>query len=281
MEHRRNLREALVDLGLGSVQAQTYVELIRAGPVGASELARSLEVPRTEMYRRLESLVGEGLAARTLTRPARFQAARPHELFDHLERRHAMGLESVRRAREELGPQLERATPAGAASAATRGFRVLRGRRSIQLLLARMLEQARDDVRWADTRPRAAVLGTRHGLWDLIGTHHAADPERFRARVLLRDCVEARRSLSALPVEDLEVRLLPLERLLCFAVTDRREVLQYTPDGNGNHGTGNGQGRLPEEETGVWTDAPPFVEAQAAYFEVLWERAVPAPRPTV
>src|SRR5208337_3158990 len=64
----------LQEYGLTGNEARVLVFLAKTGPSRASEIARAVQINRTETYRTIKNLQRRGLVEATLERPVRFQS---------------------------------------------------------------------------------------------------------------------------------------------------------------------------------------------------------------
>ena len=64
----------LQEYGLTRNEARVLVFLAKTGPSKASEVARAIQINRTETYRTIRNLQRRGLVEATLERPVRFQS---------------------------------------------------------------------------------------------------------------------------------------------------------------------------------------------------------------
>lgn len=64
----------LKELGLTTVQAKTYIALVKTDVSAIKEIASLSKVPRTDLYRSIQELEKKGLVERILSKPIRFRA---------------------------------------------------------------------------------------------------------------------------------------------------------------------------------------------------------------
>ena len=66
-------------LDLDDLEAKVYLNLLRAGPITASALAKELDIDRARMYRTVDKLVSRNIISTTLSSPKLCIAADPHD----------------------------------------------------------------------------------------------------------------------------------------------------------------------------------------------------------
>ena len=86
----RNMEDAidtLKELGLTTVQAKTYLALVKTDKSTIKEVAIISQVPRTDLYRSINDLEKKGLVERVLSKPTQFRAISIDECIDLLYQR--------------------------------------------------------------------------------------------------------------------------------------------------------------------------------------------------
>jgi sugar-specific transcriptional regulator TrmB len=76
----------LKDLGLTTVQAKTYIALVKLNGATIKEIAQLSKVPRTDLYRSIEALEKKGLVEKIISKPSRFKTKSIDECINILHR---------------------------------------------------------------------------------------------------------------------------------------------------------------------------------------------------
>lgn len=79
-----SISNILMEYGLSRKEADVYVYVASCGPCKAIEIAGTLDIPRTEVYRILANLQHMGVLEATLQRPARFAATPVSKALERL-----------------------------------------------------------------------------------------------------------------------------------------------------------------------------------------------------
>ncbi len=66
-------------LDLDELESKVYLNLLRAGPITASALAKELDIDRARMYRTVDKLVSRNIISTTLSSPKLCIATNPHD----------------------------------------------------------------------------------------------------------------------------------------------------------------------------------------------------------
>jgi sugar-specific transcriptional regulator TrmB len=79
--------DTLKELGLTTVQAKTYLALVKTDKSTIKEIATLSQVPRTDLYRSIQELENRGLVDRILSKPTQFRAIPIDECIELLYRK--------------------------------------------------------------------------------------------------------------------------------------------------------------------------------------------------
>jgi sugar-specific transcriptional regulator TrmB len=134
--------DALQSLGLREYEAKVFIGLVTLGVGSASDVARVVDVPRSQVYGAAERLEERGLVAIQQSSPVQYRAvdlaeakAQLRRRFETAETRAFDFLERVEREREPAGEQ--------------EGVWTVEGRETITTRLARLVDEADSSVLFA------------------------------------------------------------------------------------------------------------------------------------
>jgi sugar-specific transcriptional regulator TrmB len=245
--------------GLTAKQSRVYVHLARRGASRASDLSFSLKVDRTEVYRILRVLQRRGLVKSTFERPARFEATpigTVLEMFIDEKKREVVALE---KEKEELIKQFE-VIEAMRAEEGKGGFAVLEGRVSIYSRMSQMIREAEKEV-IVITTSLGVTRGELAGFLDLNSKKNVKG--RALAKITPENIGTIKKAMASFPFEARHVELDYHPRIM---ISDDREAIIFITSREDTSLTSS-------EDTGLWTNSPPFVKTLKSLFENLWNCA--------
>ena len=245
-------RRALQELGLTEYEIRAYVMLVEKGPMTASELSETAQVPYSKIYEILSSLKQKGFIEDHGGRPARYVAKSPATALESLHiaiERRIKGYEET--VLSELMPIYER-----------RGTRerpdiwILRGETSI-------LEKIREVASKSESELLIAAPILTPELVDLI--QPIAGSARARGcdvRIMISNTADQGLINKLVNMAPVRVR----DQMFGGGViTDAREVVIVFAG---------------EEREGgiiaIWSDHPGLAKYARNYFDYLWNEASPA-----
>lgn len=258
-ERLDDLVRRLEDYGVPAHEGRLYFHLCRLGRARAAELAKEADVPRTDAYRLLDSLVERGYVEKTLERPARFVPVPVDEVLERALRRKRRDLDAL----EDERAALARAWPRGEETdTPDRRIAIHQGRHQIQGLLERIITSAREGLTIAGTMRGLAGLDLDRLMERLRERHVAGVRIHVLTRVDLADAGLVQRLAEVAVVRHLE-----LGEYHEMVIADSNQIALFV---------GGTRGRDPEggRETLLSLTAPPFVMAQKALVDAAWNRGI-------
>jgi len=236
-----SLTRVLAILGIGKREVDIYLALVEKGPLTARELSDKLGIPYTKIYVYLDKLERLGLITpERTTRPARFMAAPPAEVYKKLVGAAADVLKSLK----PLFDGLQMAYESRYAAVAPTFLTLIRGAERVAELIQEVVTTAEDEV-------------------------YLAIPfeELVNYRLLAVISEESKR---------LAVKILTTERLRRrFELPPRVEVrTAQEMFGGGAIGTAvTIYVRYGGDITGIYTNDKFLIEVARTYFDHMWRRA--------
>ncbi len=254
----------LQDYGLTRNEARVLVFLAKTGPSKASEVARAVQINRTETYRTIRNLQRRGLVEATLERPVRFQSVPFDKCLRVLIDERKAKLRILEQRGEILRRQFEDVHVEPVSQEVER-FQVVAGRLRIEQRLHSMSAQAQKSVMTV-LSPSEVIRADTSDLFDMLGQ---AAKNGLRVRVITAinqsnlEIVEKLRETIELRHLDLKAKPIPRVSIIddneaLFEITTADE----TPRGG--------------EEVALWINSHAFVRNLQAYFEEMWNSATPA-----
>ena len=153
-------------LDLDDLEAKVYLNLLRAGPITASALAKELDIDRARMYRTVDKLVSRNIISTTLSSPKLCIAADPHDALkialgkkeDEVNKIKKSGEAIIDKINNEISTNQNSTVPT---------FRVVQGRQNIYADIAHVIENATGIIYIATT------------LDDVSRMYHSTIPEKI------------------------------------------------------------------------------------------------------
>ena len=254
----------LQDYGLTRNEARVLVFLAKTGPSKASEVARAVQINRTETYRTIRNLQRRGLVEATLERPVRFQSMP----FDRCLRILIDERKAKLRILEQRGEALRRQfadVRVEPVSQEVERFQVVQGRLRIEQRLHGMYGQAQKSVMTV-LSPSEVIRADTSDLFDMLGE---AAKNGLRIRVITSinqsnlEIVEKLR--ESIEIRHLDLKAKPIPRV--SIIDDNEALFEIT--------TADESSRS-EDEVALWINSRAFIRNLQAYFEEMWNSGTPA-----
>ncbi|AFS80951.1 TrmB family transcriptional regulator [Candidatus Nitrosopumilus koreensis AR1] len=153
-------------LDLDDLEAKVYLNLLRAGPITASALAKELDIDRARMYRTVDKLVSRNIISTTLSSPKLCIAADPHEALKITLGKKEDEVNKIKKSGEAIIEKINNEITTNQSSSVPT-FRVVQGRQNIYADIAQMVEETKD------------VLYIVTTLDDVSRMYHSTIPEKI------------------------------------------------------------------------------------------------------
>lgn len=153
-------------LDLDELEARVYLNLLRAGPITASALAKELDIDRARMYRTVDKLVSRNIISTTLSSPKLCIAAEPQDALKIALRKKEDEVNRIKKDGEAIIEKINNEiTIKQGTNVPT--FRVVQGRGNIYADIAQLIENSAGTVYISTT------------LEDISRMYHSAIPEKI------------------------------------------------------------------------------------------------------
>ena len=153
-------------LDLDELESKVYLNLLRAGPITASALAKELDIDRARMYRTVDKLVSRNIISTTLSSPKLCIAADPQDALKIALRKKEDEVNRIKKGGEAIIEKINsEITTKQGTNVPT--FRVVQGRGNIYADIAQLIENSSDIVYISTT------------LEDISRMYHSAIPEKI------------------------------------------------------------------------------------------------------
>ena len=255
----------LQEYGLTRNEARVLVFLAKTGPSKASEVARSVQINRTETYRTIRNLQRRGLVEATLERPVRLQSVPFDRCLNILIDERKARLKILEQRGETLRRQFA-VTRVEPVTHEVERFQVIEGLLRIEQRLQKMCAQAQKSVMTV-LSPSEMVRGETAGLFDMLA-HASKGGLRVRViTAIIQPNLEIVERLGkSVEIRHLDLKAKPIPRV---SIIDDNEALFEIATADETHRTG--------EEVALWINSRAFVRNLQAYFDEMWKSATPSP----
>lgn len=153
-------------LDLDDLEAKVYLNLLRAGPITASALAKELDIDRARMYRTVDKLVSRNIISTTLSSPKLCIAADPQEALKITLGKKEDEVNKIKKSGEAIIEKINNEITTNQSSSVPT-FRVVQGRQNIYADIAQMIEETTD------------ILYIVTTLDDVSRMYHSTIPEKI------------------------------------------------------------------------------------------------------
>jgi len=166
-EHVTGIASELEEiLDLDDLEAKVYLNLLRAGPITASALAKELDIDRARMYRTVDKLVSRNIISTTLSSPKLCIAADPHDALKIALGKKEDEVNKIKKSGEAIIDKINNEITTNQISTVPT-FRVVQGRQNIYADIAHLIENSTGITYIATT------------LDDISRMYHSTIPEKI------------------------------------------------------------------------------------------------------
>ncbi len=250
-------------LDLEELDAKIYLNLLRAGPITASALAKELDIDRARMYRTVDKLVSRNIISTTLSSPKLCIAADPQDVLKIALRKKEDEINRIKKGGEAVIEKINsEITIKQGTNVPT--FRVVQGRNNIYADIAQLIENSSDIVYISTT------------LEDISRMYHSAIPEKIMI-------CEKKGGKVRLLVELDDLKLIPFvkrfnatETKICKLPSKGRMVVQKDKQMiMSDSATASQMSTNSESDFSLCTNSSEMVSNIHSLCSLLWETAQP------
>jgi len=248
------IQSELMRFGLSPTQAKVFIFLGKYGSKSAPDIARALELPRTETYHVVNSLQSLGLVTAELTHPTKYTALELKEAITSLVKQEQLRIDSLADKEEELS-KLWKTIPVFAIKTdetKQEKMQLLQGTGPIINKIENMISGSMETVKIYCSRQDASRF-YHSEIFDAIEKSHA------ELQIIITPTDKNPEFLKN--VKD-NVRIIPKNtENKCFIVTDAKEVLMFLR--NASHPS--------HRVFACWSDSDSLIDMMTSLFELSWE----------
>ena len=250
------IRDELINFGLTKSQAKVFIYLGKYGSKTASEIAKALQLPRTETYHLVNSLQNMGLAVAELAHPTKYTAMEMREAVSTLVKQEQDRIDTLANKEDSLS-EMWKEIPFFAVEtdeSKSEKMQLLHGTGPIINKIKEMVNSSTDDFRIYGSVP------------DLLRMYHAdvfdwIEETPTNLQMLVTPLNQTPEFLSE--INSAKIRAISSNsENKCFIVNDKKEVLIFMR--NATHPT--------RQVFAWWSDSETLVDMMSSLFELSWEK---------
>ena len=250
------IKNELIDFGLTKSQAKVFIYLGKYGSKTASEIAKALQLPRTETYHLVNSLQNMGLVVAELCHPTKYTAMDMREAVATLVKQEQDRIDTLANKEESLS-NMWKEIPFFAVEtdeSKSEKMQLLHGNGPITNKIKEMVGSSSEDIR---------IYGS---VSDLLRMYHYdvfdwIEEAPTNLKMVVSPLNKTPEFLSEMNSELLRAMPSNSENK-CFVVNDKKEVLIFMR--NATHPT--------RQVFAWWSDSETLVDMMISLFELSWEK---------
>ena len=250
------IRNELINFGLTKTQAKVFIYLGKYGSKTASEIAKALQLPRTETYHLVNSLQNVGLVLAELAHPTKYTAKDMKEAISMLVKQEQERI-AILATKEESLSKLWKEIPFFAVEtdeSKSEKMQLLHGTGPVIRKIKDMINSSTDDFR---------IYGS---VSDLQRMYHSdvfdwVDDSPTSLKMIVSPLNNTPEFLSELNSN--KIKAIPSNtQNKCFIVNDAKEVLIFMR--NATHSS--------KQTFAWWSDSETLVNMMSSLFDLSWEK---------
>jgi len=153
-------------LDLDDLEVKVYLNLLRAGPITASALAKELGIDRARMYRIVNNLVSRNIISTTLSSPKLCIAVDPHDALKIALKKKKDEVNKIKKSAKVIIDKINNEITTNQVNKVPT-FRIVQGRENIYTDIAKLIENTTDVIYIVTT------------LDDVAKMYHSTIPEKI------------------------------------------------------------------------------------------------------
>jgi len=248
------IKEYLTTFGLTSNQIKVFFYLGKIGAKTASEIARAVNVPRSETYHLLTALQNKGIVDASFQHPIKFSTITIKKAVHVLLNSETERLNKLKKS----GPELEKIwekIPGATLDAEEKEeekFKVLQGGNQVNSKIFDMILNAKKECR---------ILGSEK---DLMKFYHAnfldaLEEHQIDYKLLTPISKKSKYIFDDLDKSKIKNLCSTVKESLCFLIKDDDEVLFFIKNEGNN-----------KEMRAIWTNSETIIYSKALLFDNIW-----------
>ena len=250
------IRDALVSFGLTPNQSKVFFYLGKIGAKTASNIAKAVNVPRSETYHLLTALQNKGIVEASFQHPIQFTALPIKKAVNLLINTETERLNKLKKSGpilEEIWGKIPGAT-ATEESEEEEKFKVLQGGNQVNSKIFDMILNAKKECR---------ILGSEKDFLKFYHANFLDALEEHKIDYKLLTPISKKSKYIFEDINKTKVKQLcsSVKENLCFLIKDDDEVLFFIKNEGNN-----------KEMRAIWTNSETIIYSKALLFNNIWSK---------
>jgi len=250
------VRDALVSFGLTPNQSKVFFYLGKIGAKTASDIAKAVNIPRSETYHLLTALQNKGIVEASFQHPIQFTALSIKNAVNLLISTETERLNKLKKSGPELEAIWEK-IPGATSNEETESeekFKVLQGGNQVNSKIFDMILNAKKECR---------ILGSEK---DFVKFYHAnfldaLEEQKIDYKLLTSITEKSKGIFDDIDKTKIKKLCSSVKENLCFLIKDDDEVLFFIKNEGNN-----------KEMRAIWTNSETIIYSKALLFNNLWTK---------
>ena len=251
------IRNELINFGLTKTQAKVFIYLGKYGCKSASEIAKALQLPRTETYHLVNSLQNMGLVMAEISYPTKYTAMNMKKAVSTLVKQEQERIDHLATKKESISEMWEDIPffAVNTDESKSEKMQLLQGPSPITNKIKEMISTSNENFR---------IYGS---ISDLLRMYHSSlfeciKDSQTNLKMIVSPLYKTPEFLSEL--DSNKIRVIPSNsQNKCFIVNDAKEVLIFMR--NANHPT--------KQIFAWWSNSETLTDMMGSFFDLSWEKA--------
>jgi sugar-specific transcriptional regulator TrmB len=250
------IKNELINFGLTKSQAKVFIYLGKYGSKTASEIAKALQLPRTETYHLVNSLQNMGLVVAELSHPTKYNAMDMKEAVSTLVKQEQDRIDTLANKEESLS-EMWKEIPFFAVEtdeSKSEKMQLLHGSGPVTNKIKEMVDSSVEDFR---------IYGS---VSDLLRMYHSDVFDWIESKPTTLKMVVSPLNNTPEFLSEMDSGMIRAissnSENKCFIVNDKKEVLIFMR--NATHPT--------RQIFAWWSDSETLVDMMSSLFELSWEK---------
>lgn len=249
------IKNELISFGLTANQSKVFIYLGKYGSKSASEIAKALQMPRTETYHLVNSLQNMGLVTAELVHPTKYSVMEMKQAIETLVKQEQQRINTLAGKEESLS-KLWKEVPffvVETDESKSEKMQLLHGMGPIINKIKEMTETSTDSIKIYGSIPD--VLRLYHSdVFDWI------DESSSELQMVISPLSKTSEFISE--IDSKKIRAITSDSdKKCFIINDAKEILIFMR--NANHAT--------RQTFAWWSDSETLVDMMSSLFDLSWE----------
>jgi len=250
------IKNELINFGLTANQSKVFIYLGKYGSKTASEIAKALQLPRTETYHLVNSLQNMGLVSAELSHPTKYTALEMKQAIETLVKQEQQRIDSLAGKEKKLS-EMWKEVPffvVETDESKSEKMQLLHGIGPITNKIREMVDASSENFK---------IFGS---VSDVLRLYHAdvfdwVEGSPAELNLIVSPMLKKPEFLSELDSQSVRFISSGSDKK-CFVINDKKEILIFMR--NANHPT--------RQTFAWWSDSEALVDMMTNLFELSWEK---------